>query len=239
MNRHHAFIIEAGVEEGIRAAQEWAEKELGMEMRGNPDVAVLRYGLLSVEDARQVSELATGAPFVGDYKVVIIAATRAYHEAQNALLKIFEEPPKGTYLFLILPSLGGLLPTLRSRVQVLTTNVDIRCPHSECGHRMSNIPEIAQEFLKATKEERTALIKKLTSGKDEEDRRENRDTAIALVNGIEAAIYSCGSRTSTEHVAALSDIATLRVHLYDRSAPVKMILEHLSLTIPKGLSADR
>ena len=67
--------------------------------KGNPDIVVLRYGLLSVEDARRVSELAAGAPFVGEHKVVIIAASRAYHEAQNALLKLFEEPPPGTYLF--------------------------------------------------------------------------------------------------------------------------------------------
>ena len=53
--RHHAFVIEAGAEEGIEAAQAWAERELGMKMKGNPDVVVLRYGLLSVEDARRVS----------------------------------------------------------------------------------------------------------------------------------------------------------------------------------------
>ena len=38
-----------------------------------------------------------------------------------------------------------------------------------------------------------------------------------------------------ESAALLSDISVLRGHLHDRSAPVKMILEHLSLIIPKGL----
>ena len=117
--RHHAFVIEAEAEEGIKVAQAWTREQLGMKVENNPDIVVLRYGLLSVEEARQVSNVATGAPFVGEHKVVIIAASRAYHEAQNSLLKLFEEPPAGTYLFLIMPSLGGLLPTLRSRVQVL------------------------------------------------------------------------------------------------------------------------
>ena len=224
--QHHAFVIEAGAEEGVGVAQAWVEKELGMKIKNNPDIVVLRYGLLSVEDARNVTEVAAGAPFVGEHKAVIIAASRAYHEAQNALLKLFEEPPSGTYLFLIMPSLGGLLPTLRSRVQVLATHV---------GHRKSYIPEEAEEFMKASKEKRSALIKKLTSGRDEEERRENREEALAIVNGIEAVVYSREGQTFTKHAELLLDIATLRGYLYDRSAPVKMILEHLSLVIPKDL----
>ncbi|MFA6408540.1 MAG: hypothetical protein WCW36_03720, partial [Candidatus Paceibacterota bacterium] len=121
--RHQAFVMEAEAEEGVALALAWVEKELGMKTKGkdmgNPDISVLRYGLFSVADARRVTELAAGAAFAGESKVVIITASRAYHEAQNALLKVFEEPPEGTYLFLILPSLGGLLPTLRSRVHVL------------------------------------------------------------------------------------------------------------------------
>ena len=227
--KHHAFVIETEAEEGIEVAQVWVEKELKMKIQGNPDVVVLRYGLLSVEDARRVSELAASAPFVGEHKVLIISASRAYHEAQNALLKVFEEPPRGTYLFLILPSLGGLLPTLRSRVQILE------------GYKVEGIKykgklvsESAEEFIKSNKEKRTAMIKKLTSGKDEEEKRENREEALAIVNGIEQVAYR--SLTSVENTALLSDIATLRSHLYDRSAPVKMILEHLSLVIPENLS---
>jgi len=221
--RHHAFVIEAGEEEGIKIAEVWVERELGMEIKGNPDVIVLRYGLFSPDDARRVSELAAQAPFAGEHKAIIIAASRAYHEAQNALLKLFEEPSPGTYLFFILPTLGGLLPTLRSRVAILNANV---------GPPRSHIPEAAEEFLKATKERRSAIIKKLTSGKDE-----LRDEAIGIVNGIEQIAHGRFSKESKDLSIAtlLSDIATLRSYLYDRSAPVRMILEHLSLVIPKEL----
>lgn len=228
--QHHAFVIEAEAEKGIEVAQAWAEKELGMEIKNNPDVVVMRYGLLSVEDARGVAELAAGKAFAGEHKVIIISASRAYHEAQNALLKLFEEPPQGTYLFLIFPSLGGLLPTLRSRVQILS--------NSHVGHPMSHTSEAAEEFMKASKEKRSALIKKLTSGKDEEERRENREEALAIVNGIEAIAYRHRGDSLREPQSVsslLNDIAALRTHLYDRSAPVRMILEHLSLVIPKGL----
>ena len=230
-------MIEAEAEEGIASAQAWAERELGMNMHGNPDVIVLRYGLFSVADSRRVCELSTTAPFTDEHKVVIIAANRAYHEAQNALLKLFEEPPPRTYLFLVLPSLGGLLQTLRSRVQVLSPYQDVVRSTSDVGRttsHTSNIPKATAEFLKASKEKRSALIKKLTSGKDEEEKRENREEAIALLNGIEAVAYE-KLKHGGETAALLSDIAILRGHLYDRSAPVRMILEHLSIVLPREL----
>lgn len=230
MSRSHAFVIEAQPEEGIAIAQTWAKKELGIQIENNPDVVVMQYGLLSVADARGITERAVGAPFVGEYKILILTAHRAYHEAQNALLKVFEEPPVGTYLFLVLPTLGGLLPTLRSRVQVLHAT-------AELGFRKPNALGVTEEFLKASKEKRSTIIKRLTSGKDEEERREHRDLAIALINGIEEAAYTADSTCLTGKTTRmlLSDIAVLRGHLYDRSAPVKMILEHLSLVMPKDL----
>lgn len=237
-SRQHAFVIEAPTYQGVMTAHAWVERELGISIKGNPDVAVREYGLLSVEEARQVSELAAGASFSGDSKVIIVCASRVYHEAQNALLKILEEPPEGTYIFLVIPSIGGLLPTLLSRVQVISPYLDVRRPTSDVGRLTSNTSEVANEFLNANRERRSAIIKRLTSGRDEEEKRELRDEAISLVNGIEQHAYSTarGSQTSTKDVVALlSDISALRAHLYDRSAPVKMILEHISLVIPKDL----
>ncbi len=228
---HHAFAIEAEGEEGIAVALTWVERELGMDIKGNPDIVILKYGLFSVEDARRVGEVAMQGPIAGAHKAIIIAASRAYREAQNALLKLFEEPPVGTYLFLILPSLGGLLPTLRSRIHILAV--------PNVGHPMSYISDTAHEFLKAGREERSALAKKLASGKDEDERREHRDEAIAMVNGIEAAVYAeakpwgRASKASPQKIALLEEIQLLRGYLYDRSAPVRMILEHLAIVTPR------
>lgn len=218
-------MIPAEVEEGIAWANEWVLKNLKLKTKGNPDVVVLRYGLFSVEDAREVARLASQAPIAGDAKALIIAASRAYHEAQNALLKLFEEPAQNTYLFLVMPSVGMLLPTLRSRVAVL--------PEAEGGRRKAIVSEVAEEFLKASKEKRGTIIKKLATGKDEDERRENRDTALEIVNGVETAIRDGG--LTEPLISVLEDIQELRGYLYDRSAPVKMILEHLSLVLPKNL----
>ena len=224
--RHHAFVIEAGREKGIAAIHAYIERELKMQVPRNPDVITLRYGLLSVEDARQLNETAAQAPIAGKYKALVVAANRAYHEAQNALLKLFEEPPEGTFLFLILPNLGMLLPTLRSRVQILSV---------EKAH--PDVPKAVETFLKANREKRSTLIKKLTSGKDEEERRENRDEAIAILDGVERAAYGKmrSGKNGEETAALLSDIATLRGYLQDRGSSVRMILEHLAIVAPRDL----
>lgn len=210
-----------------------------MQVENNPDVIILRYGLFSVVDARRVLETAASAPFAGEHKVIVIAASRVFHEAQNALLKLFEEPPPNTYIFFVLPTLGGLLPTLRSRVQILNASLDLGGHTSEdVGPRRSYTSKAAEEFMRAGKEKRSAMIKKLTSGKGEEEKRELRDEVIAIVNGVEAIAYQHRGDTLREPqgiTSLLNDIAILRSHLYDRSAPVRMILEHLSLIIPKNL----
>lgn len=221
--QHHAFVIAGEVEEGIQIAKRWVEKELGMKIQANPDISILRCGLLSVEEARKVVDGAAQAPIGGDTKVIIVAAQRVYHEAQNAFLKLFEEPPPGTYIFLILPNIGSLLPTLRSRVQILDT-----------GHLKAPMSEAAEEFMKASKEKRSAIIKKLATGKDEDARRENRDVAIEILNGVEQAAYA--RKHDAEAVALLTDIAELRAYLNGPSAPLRMILEHVSLVLPKGLN---
>jgi DNA polymerase III delta prime subunit len=220
--RHHAYVICGESQKGISVALKKIEKDFGAKVAQNPDVIVLTYGLLPVDEVRRIISLANQAPITGKKKALVISASRVYHEAQNALLKLFEEPPAGTVLFLIIPSLGQLLPTLRSRVVFL-----------ENGEKKGILPKITEEFIKGTREKRSALIKRLTTAGDEEERRENREEALALLNGLEQV--ACQKR-DLALAPFLEDIATFRGYLYDRSAPVKQMLEHLALTLPRGLA---
>lgn len=72
-----------------------------------------------------VSEVRKIAPFLrmtsseGGWRVVIIDdADTMNRSAQNALLKILEEPPPNAVLILIAHRLGALIPTIRSRCRV-------------------------------------------------------------------------------------------------------------------------
>lgn len=59
-------------------------------------------------------------PLQGNNKAVIIHDGEALtDEAQNALLKVLEEPPHSTYIFILTNTLYALLPTILSRCQII------------------------------------------------------------------------------------------------------------------------
>ncbi len=59
-------------------------------------------------------------PWVAPYQVVVINEAELINvEAGNALLKLLEEPPDGTIIFLLSEDEQAMLPTIRSRAQLL------------------------------------------------------------------------------------------------------------------------
>lgn len=76
---------------------------------------------LSVETIRDVVEDAYRMPEEALYNVYILhMGTRTLDAAQNKLLKLIEEPPKGAVFLLVCPSADAVLPTIRSRAQIFT-----------------------------------------------------------------------------------------------------------------------
>jgi hypothetical protein len=60
-------------------------------------------------------------PFKSKQKAVILSAQNGITiEAQNALLKVLEEPPDNTIIFLLCQSSEGFLPTIISRCKVIS-----------------------------------------------------------------------------------------------------------------------
>ncbi len=76
---------------------------------------------ITIEQAREIRSLARGTAWSGGYRVVIIdEVERLNVAAANALLKLLEEPPAGTVFFLLTENDSFLLPTIRSRCQVVS-----------------------------------------------------------------------------------------------------------------------
>lgn len=73
-----------------------------------------------IEAIRGVKHFLSLSPLNGNRKIVLIdQANRMQEEAQNAILKILEEPSASSIIILITSQLEGLLPTITSRCQVV------------------------------------------------------------------------------------------------------------------------
>jgi DNA polymerase-3 subunit delta' len=75
---------------------------------------------IRIEQVRELVRQVVGRPFEARARVFVIDDAHAMTEqAQNALLKGLEEPPATSHLLLVTASPQALLPTIRSRCQVL------------------------------------------------------------------------------------------------------------------------
>ena len=71
---------------------------------------------IAVDDVRTLIESTHLTIADGSWRVVIIDATDSLNRSSaNTLLKLIEEPPPRTVLFIISHQVGGVLPTIRSR----------------------------------------------------------------------------------------------------------------------------
>jgi DNA polymerase-3 subunit delta' len=88
----------------------------------HPDVALARpYNrLLRIGPMREIEQEANFRPFEGKARIFIIEeADKLNPFSSNALLKTLEEPPPTSHLILITSRPASLLPTIRSRCQML------------------------------------------------------------------------------------------------------------------------
>ncbi len=75
---------------------------------------------IKIDEIRAINEFTVQTPQIGQRKVVVVAqADRMNAHAANALLKTLEEPRGACYLLLTTTALAELLPTIRSRCQLL------------------------------------------------------------------------------------------------------------------------
>ena len=148
----------------------------------------------------------------GGEAVFLIGAASITSEAQQALLKLFEEPQKGTTFVLLVPH-GALLPTLKSRM----------LPYPELSAVTENSSLYAVQFLKMAGKERSETIAKIL--KDEEGTKERvRD----FVNALEIELV----KDIKKNRQGLQDLAMVRDYVGDRAPSLKMLLEHLALSLP-------
>ncbi len=80
----------------------------------------VKSSVITIDQIRSLNEFVAKSSQQGGYKVAIIHPAEAMNiNAANALLKSLEEPSQKTLIILVVDQPGRMLPTIRSRCQVL------------------------------------------------------------------------------------------------------------------------
>lgn len=109
------------------------------------DVMHLLASPFVIDTARELTASAGNRPLTATHRSFVIATSSFTLQAQNALLKIVEEPAPTARFYFVVPHEQVFIPTLRSRLHLASTAVEAQ----------SNI---WQEFAVATYADRLALI---------------------------------------------------------------------------------
>lgn len=128
----HAYILEGGKGSGktmlaltVCAALSGDEDRVSVIFSGNcPDVLTVRRRedrkTIGVDEIRAMRSSAYVRPNDLEFKAYLLEECETMTvQAQNALLKLLEEPPQNVYFFLMCENASALLPTVRSRAPTL------------------------------------------------------------------------------------------------------------------------
>lgn len=216
-NLHHAYLIEGG----IRHAS-----EVLVFTQTLPDAEIIKIqtDAFKLEDAHNLKSLSGEKSISLGKKIFVISANSVLREAQNAMLKLFEEPISGTHFFLIVPDANALLKTLLSRFYLISERKDV------------SPDEDVSKFLAMPLARRIDFIKeKLAQFEEENEEEETTDSARAsalrFLNSLEFALHQKvpaekRDAESFEHIWKAREL--LRVP----GSSVKNLLESVALTAP-------
>lgn len=208
---HHANII-ISKEDCRGHIFEILARDLNFDTKANPDFLLMEGESFGIDHARDLIKWAIGKPLVSGVKVSVIVAKSITLEAQNALLKVLEEPPQGTYIFINLESLGGILGTFVSRVRILDFVSD---------NLKANVS--SKNFLTSNLKEKLALIRSLSK---KEDKNEMKD----LIKNLDNIAYE-GFVKDISKSKITKNVLTAKIFASTRGASPKMLLEWLSAVI--------
>ncbi len=201
MINHHAVLLEGSslVETGYleNTALDTTEFEF------------LKFPVLTIGDVRKIVKSAYVKPFALPTKTIVIEMASIAIEAQQALLKVLEEPPLTTKFILVVGSREGLLSTLLSRVAQPQMAKPEAQPHNE----------LFTIFLHSSYAARLEVITKMTKDKDLERIEFLRRGVIGLLK----------THKGTKDSAILAECIR---KLSLRGASKKMLLEEIALTLP-------
>ncbi len=223
-NLHHAYLIE-GVREEVVPEILTLLGTMGMQTSGNPDFLELNLDSFKIEDARNLKSYTTDMSFSSQKnakKIFIISANSFLLEAQNAMLKMFEEPVENTHFFIIVPDADTLLKTFLSRFYVVYGEQNLK---KELGE--------AEKFISMSLQLRINFLKELLVEPGESEEVSLIDSAkpkaIKFLNAVETVLHK---KLKNLPVSCFKQIFKVREFLRQPGSSAKNLMESVALAIP-------
>ncbi len=228
-NLHHAYLIE-GVREDILPEIVSFLEEIGVKTIGNSDFVHIHIDSFKIDDARNLKAYGSQKSFSSGKKVFVISVNSFLLEAQNSLLKLFEEPIENTHFFLIVPDTNALLKTLVSRFFVIRSEVS---PRQGLGEGVKE----AEKFIAMTPTDRINFIKELLTEPEEEDDEtialdSTRARAIKFLNDLESVLHGKFVKNFSGSQAYFEHFFKVREFLRMPGSSAKSLMESVALLTP-------
>ena len=213
---HHAYVVAGQRESLIPLFLDLFENKFDIAINGNPDFSVIHFESFGIDESRKIKEMQSFKSFGDSKRIFIISTNSITVPAQNAMLKMFEEPTANTHFFVIVPSTSFLIDTLLSRVVVLENSI------LEKGDKILN----PRDFLKMTYPERLKMIEKFL--KAFKDNKEGKSAANNFLGEIEILL----AKDLKKNVDAIEKLLEIKKYVFDTSSSLKILLETLALILP-------
>ncbi len=223
-NLHHFNIAVGPRDHAISEIKKLCVDLLNFVCDGNSNFHFHHFDSLLIDEARLFAETKNRKIKLGEVSISILAFSNATREAQNALLKLLEEPIPGNYIFFVVPEINIILPTVLSRAVLLEIGTSQKTDDAD----IATYSDIVQMSYK----ERLAMVEGLL--KKIKDEKIPKSDVRELVQKI---LKEMNRRLLAGHIdiaGPLRDIASSAQFVNVPSASLKTILEHIMLTIPKS-----
>ena len=235
-NLHHAYLFE-GDKEVIFPNLLLYLESLGIKKDGNPDFYEMTYGTFKMADAMYLRSFTDKKSVNDNKKVFLISLDTILLEAQNTLLKLFEEPIPDTHFFIIAPDSNAFLPTFISRFYLIKDRDNERKEYQK-----------AKEFISMNRTTRIAFIQELLKSEGEDESDEDEEEIVVAVNTKSAKAQSFLNaleyelhqkffvdKKVTSNASFLEHLFKVRMYLRQPGASAKNLLESLALAIPEKI----
>lgn len=221
---YHSYLVEGSFEQaGLDLVEYLKEKKIITD--NDPDFFYQRYESLTIQNSREIKSWHSQLSVKKEGKKVCLIETNFINrEAEQALLKVMEEPGLNTHFFIITPNISILKDTTKSRVHSLRY----------LDEQNKEISEIAKKIISSPLKNRFEIISDLVKeNKNEDSSGSLRRYANLLLSEIEKIVYLKFKKDleNKDNIFILEEISKNKKYLNYPGAAVKMILEHIALIL--------